>query len=423
VSTRGPRDSRSIVATVLCATFLHAGVHRACSDENPGRGRVLFLREWLPNDPRRSEVAGDGLGPVYNETSCAACHFQGGVGGSGPRSANVQLLAAESERAQRFYPGLPSAGSVMLHRFGTDPAYTRWRLKLLGERFLADKFADIEEAVILYRTQREMQKFVGSLRGTEGTIKISERNPPTLFGVGLIDTIPDEVLLAAERSRFEAYPGVRGHVRRNKEGRVGKLGWKGEVASLERAVFFACANDVGLEVPGHRQAKTPNSPDPKQNGIDLSGNDCAALIAFVRGLPPPIRANVDGLAEQAEMSGGRSLFEEIGCAACHTPTLGNVRGLYSDLLLHDMGSDLADAGQYYASTDPNADPKSVRAAEWRTPPLWGLAASAPFLHDGRARNVEEAVAFHGGEAASSAFRYFRLDANDRLRVQMFLRSL
>ena len=105
-----------------------------------------------------------------------------------------------------------------------------------------------------------------------------------------------------------------------------------------------------------------------------------------------------------------------------SPTLGNVRGIYSDLLLHDMGQSLSDSGSYYGSEGPSS-PGAASPQEWRTPPLWGYRDSGPYLHDGRADDLEEAVALHGGQALASTRRFFALTAEDRFHVEAFLKSL
>jgi CxxC motif-containing protein (DUF1111 family) len=127
--------------------------------------------------------------------------------------------------------------------------------------------------------------------------------------------------------------------------------------------------------------------------------------------------------ESRAVARGRSLFEAAGCATCHRPRLGEVDGIYSDLLLHDMGPALGDSGSYYGVVEPDSSTGGVKRQEWRTPPLWGFRDSGPYLHDGRARDLEGAVAFHGGEAVNSARRFFKLVPEERLRVQAFLRSL
>jgi CxxC motif-containing protein (DUF1111 family) len=130
-----------------------------------------------------------------------------------------------------------------------------------------------------------------------------------------------------------------------------------------------------------------------------------------------------GSREAPEVAAGRSLFAGAGCATCHRPKLGAIDGIYSDLLLHDRGAALSDSGSYHGMSAPNPGSDGVSMQEWRTPPLWGFRESGPYLHDGRAKNLEEAVALHSGQAANSARRFFKLLPDQRLRVQGFLRSL
>jgi CxxC motif-containing protein (DUF1111 family) len=132
---------------------------------------------------------------------------------------------------------------------------------------------------------------------------------------------------------------------------------------------------------------------------------------------------------------GKALFKSIGCAECHVEKLGDVEGLYSDLLLHAMSPELADTPSYGAflagAAAQPVNPAGVRPAErgiareeeWRTPPLWGLRDSAPYLHDGRASSLDEAIALHGGEASVAARRYRQLPPRDQAQLQLFLRSL
>ena len=123
------------------------------------------------------------------------------------------------------------------------------------------------------------------------------------------------------------------------------------------------------------------------------------------------------------MADGRLLFAEVGCASCHTPSLGEVRGIYSDLLLHDMGQILGDAGVSYGAVEGPDSPGGPSPGEWRTPPLWGFRDSGPYLHDGRAQTLEEAVALHGGQGSQSARQFFSLDPEERASVEIFLKSL
>ena len=392
------------------------------------RGADLFAREWLPDDSKGA--ARDGLGPVYNETSCVACHHQGGPGGAGPTSTNVEILSAGGRAKGRteaeFHPGFKTSRSVVLHRFGVDPMYKAWRLRLLGNEKLADMVESVETEI------QQVQELVqpGSSRfaiprgpALRNGMLLSQRNAPALFGVGLIDALPDEALLAGEKQRFAEFPEIRGRANHLKDGGLGRFGWKAETLSLREFVLSACASELGLEVPGHHQSANPLDPDAEARGLDLTQEECDALVAYVRHLPVPSGTRSLGSQEAATVAEGRSLFEVAGCATCHRARLGEIDGIYSDLLLHDMGPALSDAGSYYGISGPNSTTDGVKRQEWRTPPLWGFRDSGPYLHDGRAKNLEEAVALHEGQAANSARRFFKLLPEERLRVQAFLRAL
>ncbi len=192
----------------------------------------------------------------------------------------------------------------------------------------------------------------------------------------------------------------------------------------------ACANELGLEVRGHHQASLLSAKDfdPKQTSIDLSDDDCKQMIRFVANLPVPEVHRV-GDAEW-----GLAVFEAIGCSTCHAPSLGGVSGLYSDLLLHDLGDRFRAFGGGYGGGTSEIVDKSRRSkdapapsgeagpTEWRTTPLWGVADSAPYLHDGRASTLNEAIILHGGEAEQTSKRYASLSFTDRQALLAFLHS-
>ena len=147
-----------------------------------------------------------------------------------------------------------------------------------------------------------------------------------------------------------------------------------------------------------------------------------SLVAYMRSLPAPVAVDLSGPQGTKDMLAGRVLFAELDCTACHAPTLGNVQGIYSDLLLHNMGQSLSDpAGSY--GFDSSDSPKAPTAREWRTPPLWGYRDSGPYMHDGRAQNLEEAVALHEGQGIKSARKFFALTSREQSQVESFLKSL
>ncbi len=237
-----------------------------------------------------------------------------------------------------------------------------------------------------------------SLQPADGVnLTVSQRNTPALFGAGRIDAIPSDVLVAVAAHQPAE---IRGKVSRTPDGQVGRFGWKAQIASLGEFIRAACANELGLEVPGHSQAASPLAPSQKAKGLDMTEAECDDLVAYLRALPAPVAIDPSGSQGTRGLREGRRLFADVGCADCHVPSLGNVRGIYSDLLLHDLGPSLGDSGSYYGFEGP-ISPGAATAQEWRTPPLWGYRDSGPYLHDGRAEDLEEAVALHGGQALGS----------------------
>ncbi len=374
------------------------------------RGKVLFAKDWAPNDPRSH--GGDGLGPVYNETSCVACHGQGAPGGAGPGNKNVVLVTAsltsqdKAKDLDQIHPGFRSGRSTVLHRYGTDPRYGSWRRQFYdsGPDDSPNRPKNVDEDLVEARIRGLQQQTTPgqrlhdrsiSLRPVDGVnLTVSQRNTPPLFGAGRIDVISSKVLAAVAANQPAE---VRGKISRTPDGRVGRFGWKAQIASLAEFIRAACANELGLEVPGHSQAASPLAPSQKAKGLDMTDAECDDLVAYLRTLPAPVAIDPSGPHGTQGIREGRRLFADVGCADCHVPTLGNVRGIYSDLLLHDLGPSLGDSGSYYGTEGPSS-PGGASPQEWRTPPLWGYRDSGPYLHDGRAEDLEEAVALHGGQA-------------------------
>jgi CxxC motif-containing protein (DUF1111 family) len=271
-------------------------------------------------------------------------------------------------------------------------------------------------------------------------LQIARRSTPALFGAGRIDSIPEAAIEQEARRQAVRAGAVKGQVARATDGRIGRFGWRGQTSSLKQFVMGACANELGLKVPGNEQPLDPLDPEHKSPGLDLEQQQCDELVAFVASLEPPRERRPESREENERWHAGERVFNRVGCADCHAPKLGEVAGIYSDLLLHDMGRELADpAGanppntsppspgstpQYYGGpTDVFADvpPKTLR--QWRTPPLWGVAESAPYLHDGRAATLDDAILAHGGEAALARNRFEGLAAEHRAQLLGYLETL
>jgi CxxC motif-containing protein (DUF1111 family) len=416
-------------------------------------GFRLFKHEWKQKDPLCPD--GDGVGPAYNAVSCIACHFQGGIGGAGDNKNNVQLISIRSPRLHGakanvavIHPSLAKSSTTMLHLFNVNAEYDSWRELRTRVRLPRSKDGGSSRLQKLLDDDSNPgdDKFV--VMGIPLTI--SSRHTPALFGLGLIDKIPDSAIRDEARRQAELKDGISGRAaevarqivrpgdpavdeaRPGRAGRfgepltsVGRFGWRGQTASLRDFVFGACAVELGLEVPGQPQDRDPLGKAPPAPGLDLTLQQCDQIVAFVASLPRPEQVLPPKVAYFTELNQGARVFERVGCAACHVEQLGNVRGLYSDLLVHDMGPDLA------APVVPTTNPSNayygssfvITPEEWRTPPLWGVADSAPYLHDGRAATLHEAIEMHGGEAKNSVKAYKMATGADRELLLMFLKSL
>jgi RNA polymerase sigma factor (sigma-70 family) len=421
---------------------LAAGAKR--SEKLLSTGRELFERVWVKNDPRGH--GGDGLGPVFNGQSCVGCHNLGGSGGAGAVDTNIEIatVTGTSSEGMGYFNSFSMDFGVgrMEYRMGGDPESPSRRRPLGDTTFLAGihpGFRDSNSTVLLqYGTDPAYQAWRRSVPGRHGTVSIrsSQRNPPALFGAGRIDSIPDEAIEAAARRKSLASAQVRGRVSHLKDGRVGRFGWKAQTATLDEFVRSAAAGEMGLEVPGRHQAADPRLPGLAATGLDMDESECDALVEYVRRLPVPVVIKPADEKDAAQSKAGETTFKTIGCTACHMPKLGDVEGIYSDLLLHDMGPQLGDSDAYtvFANEPAQADRLSAAARarvdngttsirEWRTPPLWGIRDSGPYLHDGRAATIAEAIRLHAGQGAPAARRYAELSPRRKQQIDGFLASL
>ncbi len=475
----------SAAALFLFIALLANGVPCAADSNQPldsskvrvSSGKELFTREWERGDKR--SFAGDGLGPVHNATSCVACHNQGGPGGAGGMGSNSTIISAfvdMSSREDSLQTSSTSAPASQPDReklaeinpaLRTQSSFTLHRFPIPGERSdsIASQSMSVSAAGKCENGTRIGKVIIALVQ--------SQRNTPALFGSSLIDRMPDSVLeavaweqavgalgvilsvdpgtllynlLAQRHSRDVREPlPVWGRVARLPNGKLGKFGWKASVASLHEFTLQACSNELGLEVPGiHRPAPT-GSKNYRAPGLDLSADQCASLTEFILALPRPITLKPQTEQHAPEVAAGQMVFSSMGCVQCHRPKLGDVEGIYTDLLLHDMGKTLGGSGSYantgnveFVKAENGVDALPVLRSgpssgqrpafgagqrEWRTPPLWGLRDSAPYLHDGRADTIEDAIKLHDGEGALAARAFEKLTPRERMQLDMFLKSL
>lgn len=326
----------------------------------------------------RMESPASGLGPGFNGKGCAECHSQPTVGGSSARLVTM-------------------FGKLGPHGF--DPLTELGGPGLQAEGIRTPECSVPSEAVPRGAVPRHRQAVA-------------------LYGLGLIEAIPDSAIVGRADPEDADGDGISGRVNRI-EGRIGRFGWKADEPSLEGAVAKALQQEIGLTTPlrpveerGARKIECDPVADPEDDGTHLR-----ALVEFLRALPP-LPEGERGAREVR----GSALFRESGCAACHVPEMpvsadgapgAGAAPLFSDLLLHEMGDSLGDG-------IPAAE---ATGNEFRTAPLWGVGASKPYLHDGRAETLEEAIALHGGESTGARDRFLALGEGDRRSLVAFLESL
>jgi CxxC motif-containing protein (DUF1111 family) len=373
-----------------------------------------------------------GLGPVYNNVSCGSCHIADGRGKApedGGSLASLLIRISIPGAGHHGEPlGVPGYGGQFQPRaiFGVakegDVSYTY--------QYLHGGFADGET----YELRQPEITLSNTYTTLPGNVMLSPRIASPVFGLGLLEAITDGDLLAKEDVNDANNDGISGKANRVWEVQksrysIGRFGWKAGQPSVIQQSAGAYVEDMGItnsifsieSVYGQVQESAANSH------IELSDSMLHAVSFYVQTLAVPARRDV----EKEEVKAGKALFTKIGCASCHIPMqrtgvnvvfpeLSNqVIFPYTDLLLHDMGEELAD----------NRPEFDANGKEWRTPPLWGIGLTGivnghtNFLHDGRARNMTEAILWHGGEGAASREAFKNLPSTDRTKLLAFLKSL
>lgn len=356
------------------------------------------------------------LGPHYVASSCIACHVNNGrslpPSAGEPMNQTVVKVASDATGAPH-----PNLGTALQPRSTNGVVEGSAHIKRY--ELIAGKYADGEE----YELRKPVYEFVGT-----GPKFFSVRLTPQLVGLGLLEAIHEGDILAIADPEDEDSDGISGRAQivadpETKQPRLGRFGYKAGQPRLRHQIAGALNSDMGVTTT------IANTLDGNSDSshVEVSDEDLALLERYVALLGVSAKRHL----EDAEARRGKTLFMEAKCSACHVPSFttsshhpfAELRDQeiqpFTDLLLHDMGEGLADTlGEHKAS-----------GAEWRTAPLWGIgltngvSGGEAYLHDGRARTLEEAILWHAGEAENAKEAFRKMPRQDRAALIRFLQSL
>jgi len=398
-------------------------------------GNSFFSQAWV--QAPASTDARDGLGPMFNARSCSACHAFDGRGRP-PLEDDEEIIgllfrlsvpgAAEDEAP---YPDPVYGGQLQPFGLGGVPAEAT-------PRILREEIHGAYDDGTPYTLERPTYVFEDPAYGDlPDDLEVSPRVAPQVIGMGLLEAIPEADILALADPDDADGDGISGRAQyvtdpRTGELALGRFGWKGDAPTVEAQSAGAFHGDMGLTTSLHPEPECTDSQtvcsevasggDPEVSDLILG-----RVTSYLQFLAVPVRTRWD----DTEIRRGKHAFNQIGCASCHvaehttredaiSPALSSQRIFpYTDLLLHDMGPDLADDRPLFRAS----------GQEWKTPPLWGIGRFPTvndhdrLLHDGRARGVAEAILWHGGEAEASRDAFKALDAARRAALIAFVESL
>lgn len=395
------------------------------------RGRSLFRQSWVIAPAKDTLV---GLGPLYNRISCASCH---------PKNGRGRAPENEHEQMQSMLVRLSVAGKGEHSAPNPHPIYGNQLNEEGVPGVPAEGVASIKwqefETTLADGTRVAMRKPLLSFQdlhyGSLENVKTSLRVGSPVFGLGLLQSVAQSDLEMFEREKKS--DGVKGKINwvwnaETQKVEAGRFGLKANNPGLRTQILDAFISDLGITSHLHpRENCTPAQTEclkaPSGNVPEFSVTQLADMEFYFMNLAAPPRRNSNDKYVQR----GEALFRDLGCAQCHRETLRTAKNNshprlseleihpYTDLLVHDMGIGLADNRQDFTAT----------GRDWRTPPLWGIGLTQliseyeSYLHDGRARNLMEAILWHGGEADVVRKKYASLNSTDRHILEQFINSL
>ncbi len=412
-------------------------------------GNGLFRKDWV--SAPSSTQASDGLGPLFNARSCQGCHLKDGRGivpnpgeeavslflrlSIPPRNAKEKRMLAEHDQ---LVIAEPTYGT-QLQNFAVPGLAAEGRMQIEWKE-IPVRLNGGETASLRQPTYTIADLGYGPMRKD---VMMSPRIAQPMIGLGLIDAIDEGDILANVHRRNDP-DGIVGKPNytydlQRQQVMLGRYGWKAGQPTVKQQGAHAFFGDMGLStplLPAHYGDCTPAQKDclklphgaqPQLGAEEVPGELMDFVAFYSEHLAVPLRRDTG----DARVLAGKQLFYEARCQSCHTPKFVTRRDAerpehrfqliwpYSDLLLHDMGEGLAD----------NRPEGMASGREWRTAPLWGIGLSttvnerATYLHDGRARNVLEAILWHGGEAQKARDRVVKMTPAQRADLIRFIESL
>jgi len=397
-------------------------------------GNGFFNQPWV--EAPSSTASRDGLGPLFNARSCAACHFKDGRGRPPLESSEpflgLLLRLSVSGTGQEGAPIPEPTYGGQLQPFSIQGVPAEGR-PIVTTTEVDGEFDDGEPFSLAVPQYDILDLAHGPLAPTA---ELSPRVAPAMIGLGLLQAIPLDRLRSLADPDDDDGDGISGRLNHvwseeKKTITIGRFGWKAEQPTVRQQAAGAFLGDIGITTSLFSAQTCTETQDACKQAIpggspELSDALLHRVDVYSRLLAVPVRVQYNS----EDVLRGKTLFRDLGCAGCHTPSHqtgpSDLRELsdqtiwpYTDLLLHDMGAALSD----------NRPSFSASGNEWRTPPLWGLRLFETvnqhnrLLHDGRARGVVEAILWHGGEGKDSQQAFVSLSANDRALLVAFVESL
>ncbi len=378
-------------------------------------------------------IVNSGLGPAFNNTSCAGCHPKDGRG-EPPEAGDI----SNTFFLRLSIPGSDpeTGGPLPVPGFGTQ-LFDQAVFGVQPEARVSTTYTEIDGQFgdgTPYKLRKPTFTIVDPYTPLPEVYMTSPRVAPPVFARGLLEAISEKTMLDWADEDDADDDGISGRPNRvwdpvSQTTAIGRFGLKANASSILVQTAGAYHGDIGITNRIFPQESTAGQlqDDGLSDDPELGEGILDDVVFYIQTLAAPARRNID----DPEVKQGQILFNLTGCTACHIPTVttGELEGVpevsnqvihpYTDLLLHDMGEELADGRPDFLAT----------GREWKTPPLWGIGYTKVvnghtfFLHDGRARNLTEAILWHGGEAENAKESFRKLSASDRNALIKFLESL